>query len=668
MIKFFLLIITILIFTPTVALAKPRWIPATVLGEVTKDTVASPKDDFYTAVNKPWLMENHLKPSDISTGTFSIESDKIRDDLIALLDGAPLQDKEFATMQLFFRQLCNMEKRNKQGVRPLAPYIKEIENIKTIEELSAYIVRLDRPANGLSGEGASTDLKNASVKSVYISATDLTLDDADEYKEMTDLGRRLKASDEYEVTEILKLLGKTEAEAKKILADSYKFEELLAPHIYGLSVTKKSDIYEKIYNLRTLDELKKSAGQYPIEALLEHFVKVGVTRFVLEEPDWLDAMARVYCQENLELMKSYLICNTVSAMATSLDQRSIDIAMESAKIVYGKDITYTPKERAYYRIKGSFSMNVGRLYASHFATEATKKKLSDLIDRVIAIYDKRLEGATWLSQETRQTARQKLASMKKFVCYPEDWSDFDITKLDLKSDEEGGDVISNTLRIGEFYALKNIREANDPVKKDKWNMSPATVNACYSPLKNSITITAGIARGDFYDEADTSRIMGGIGTIIAHEITHAFDKHGSQFDKDGNMKNWWTQEDKDEFEKRSSTVRDYFGSLEVLDGKKLDGELSLGENVADLGGLSCMLELARDYKDFDYKNFFTTYAKIWKSQMPREVIDVILKDPHAPGYIRTNACLQQFEEFHRTFGVAEGDGMFLAPEKRVKVW
>ncbi len=645
-----------------------RWILGDVLGQVTRQTNVSLKDDFYSAINKSWLAENHLKPSDISTGTFSLQSDKIRDDLIELLDGKDLKDKEFATLQLYFRQLCNMERRNKEGLKPLVLFIKEIEDIKTLDELSAYTLRLDKPANGLSGEGASTDLKNASVKSVYISATDLSLDDADEYKNLTDLGKRLKASREFEVSTILKRMGKTEEEVKKLLADSFKFENLLAPHIYGLSVTKQADIYEKIYNLRTLEDLKKAAGAYPLDKLLEPYVKVGVTRFVLEEPKWLEAMARLYTQENLELMKAYLICNTVSALATSLDQASIDTAMESAKMVYGKDITYTPKERAYYRVYGKFSMNLGRLYSEHFASPATKKKISDLIDKVVAIYDKRLANATWLSEQTRKTARAKLASLKKFVCFPEDWSDFDITKLVLKSEAEGGDVISNSLKISEFYALKNIREANDPVKKDKWKMSPATVNACYSPLKNSITITSGIARGDFYDENNMARIMGGIGTIIAHEITHAFDKHGSQFDKNGNMKNWWTEQDRKEFEKRSSTVRDYFGSIEVMDGKFLDGELSLGENVADLGGVSCMLELAKDYKDFDYKEFFETYARIWKKQMPKEVIDVILKDPHAPGYVRTNACVQQFEEFYKAFDVHEGDGMYLPPQNRVAVW
>ena len=217
---------------------------------------------------------------------------------------------------------------------------------------------------------------------------------------------------------------------------------------------------------------------------------------------------------------------------------------------------------------------------------------------------------------------------------------------------------------------QEIEKAKAKIDSNMWSKPPQEVNASYRATDNSINIPAGILGGAFYDpEASEAEQMGAIGMIIGHEITHGFDENGSQYDKDGNLNNWWTEEDRAAFEERSSKVSDYFSQFEVLPGVYINGELTIGETVADLGGLSCMLEIAKGIDGFDYEAFFKSYARLWKSQMLPNMLEMTVQtDPHPPGYLRTNAIVQQVQEFYDTFGVEEGDGMYLAQDERLAVW
>ena len=318
-------------------------------------------------------------------------------------------------------------------------------------------------------------------------------------------------------------------------------------------------------------------------------------------------------------------------------------------------------------------MAVGKMYADAYVQPKTKQDVEELITKVVAVYRERLQNTSWLGEDTRKKAIEKLDALKVRVAYPDDWSLYDYTGLTLKSKEEGGNLLTNVMAIKEMNREQNVQKALTPIDSNMWittQAAPQTVNAFYYFLDNSINIPAGILGGDFYDpEASEEKMMGTIGMIIGHEITHGFDTGGSQFDKDGNLKNWWTSEDKAAFANRTAKVAEYFGQFEVLPGVFVNGQLTIGETVADLGGLSCMLEIAGTMEDFDYTTFFTSYATLWKEQASQNILELQTRtDAHPPGYLRTNAIVQQVQEFYDTFNVTEGDGMYLAPEDRLSVW
>jgi putative endopeptidase len=262
---------------------------------------------------------------------------------------------------------------------------------------------------------------------------------------------------------------------------------------------------------------------------------------------------------------------------------------------------------------------------------------------------------------------EKLDSLKIRVAYPDDGSLYDYSDLDFP--EEAG-LIEDVLAIRDKNRAQNVEKAKAEIDSDMWMTAPQTVNAYYLMTDNSINIPAGILGGDFYDpEGTDAEQMGSIGVVIGHEITHGFDTSGSQYDKDGNLNNWWTDEDHAAFEERTDKVSAYFSKLEVLPDVYVDGDLTIGETVADLGGLSCMLEIAKGTEGFDYEDFFTSFARVWKNQTLPNVLEMLVQtDSHPPGYIRTNATVQQVQEFYDTFGVGEGDGMYLAPDERLSVW
>ncbi|XCC63566.1 M13 family metallopeptidase [Christensenella massiliensis] len=496
-----------------------------------------------------------------------------------------------------------------------------------------------------------------------------SLSDADEYKSITDVGQRKKDAEEVMFKKLLARAGYSEEEAAGLWEAFFALETEIAQASIGNAEGASADIRDKAYNPKSAAELAELSPDFPLMEILKPYTDGGVDRFILTEPEWLAKMNELYTEENVEGFKAWLIYQTLTGTAGMLDQECLDIMTEYSGAAVGNAQMELPTEQlAYEMCSALFDMAIGKLYVESYVTEETKRDVTELVNDAVAVYRQRLEENEWLGDETKERALEKLDTLKVRVAYPDDWSLYDYSDYALPED---GGIIDDILAVREKAQSKKVDRAKAEIDKDLWMTAPQTVNAFYQPTDNSINIPAGILGGDFYDPNGTvEQQMGSLGIIIGHEITHGFDSNmGSLYDKDGNLSNWWTEEDRAAFKERTDKVGAYYAGIEVLPGKYVNGEYTIGETVADLGGMSCMLELAKGIDGFDYQTFFESWAKVWKLQESEETAEYMLQiDTHAPGYLRANVNVQQFQEFYDAFGVEEGDGMYLAPEERLSVW
>jgi len=650
------------------------WIVSDIMGSVTADMQLDPKDDFHAAINQDWLSTARI-PQGYTNVLPAVErSIEVRDQMLALIKDTTQNSHEARLVRTLYDQYTDMDTRNALGIAPLLPYIEKIQALETIDDLRQYVAgNQDQPGGAFVSVGASTDYKDSTAYIVSINTSSFSLGDADEYRSITSLGERKKTANEAMLIDLLMYAGMTKEEAQQINDDFFALETRIAEVALGTQASLAPDYYETIYNPMTLEELETLSPNYPIADILEPYTAAGVERFNLPDREWFKRINALFVEENLAGLKAFLIRSAAMGMADFLDQTCMDIADARKSAINGIEIK-TAVEDAAYKICASeeslLDMAAAKMYTDAYVSPETKAELEAMVQDVIAVYRRRLENNEWLTDETRANAVEKLDHLKVRVAYPDDWSVYDYSTLSFKSYEEGGSLIGNYIALGAYARAQDVKKALSPVDSRRWLAAPQMVNAAYSPNDNSINIFAGILGNAFYDaDAPIETKLGTIGMVIGHEISHGFDDRGSQFDKDGNLVDWWTQEDKAAFEERTAKVSAYFSQFETLPGLFANGELEKGEAVADLGGVSCMLEIAKDIPDFDYALFFESYARMWRRSRPEEVVEAAVRtDPHPLNYLRTNITVQQFEEFYHAYGIKEGDGMYLAPEKRLAVW
>ena len=318
-------------------------------------------------------------------------------------------------------------------------------------------------------------------------------------------------------------------------------------------------------------------------------------------------------------------------------------------------------------VQEKLGFQCGRVFCETYFNEDAKQDVASIIRQIIDVYDNRLAHIEWMTESTRQEARKKLKAITVKVGYPDEWPQ-DKLSLVLKSPDQGGVYIDNIMEILKASQDYSFKTRHDPVDRNEWGMTPQTVNAYYNPGNNEIVFPAGILQAPFYDpQAEPVANLGGIGAVIGHEITHAFDTSGSQYDEKGNLRDWWTAQDKQHFRELAQKVIDYYDTMEV-NGIQVNGTLSVTENIADLGGVSCITEIARE-KGYDLKELYHAYGVIWATKYRDEYLSYIMtNDTHSPGITRVNAVLSATDDFYTAFGVREGDGMYRRPEDRPHIW
>ncbi|MEG0124948.1 MAG: M13 family metallopeptidase [Clostridia bacterium] len=645
----------------------PQWMNSNIVGSVTAETEASLKDDFHLAVNKDWLVSTKIEEGAMAASTFSERNKELRQQILTLIKGDEQPSYEGKLVQRLFSDFMDMDARNKRGMTPVLPFMEEIEKIQTLDELTAYTQRTDQLCNSLFVCEPLADFMDSTHNALYIESFSFTLGDADEYKSMTSVGERAKQAKTALLQKLFERVGYTPEAASAVIEQMFALETEIASAALGSSDKKQSNYFSSIYNPMTMEELAKQSPTFPIVTMLKAFTDAGVEHVIMMDQKWLAKMNELYTQENLEAFKALLLCNTLRESAAYLDQECIDLMDASASAVAGITVKSILEDSAYSFCSDHLGMAIGRMYTENYVSPETKKDVENVIAQVVKIYKARLSNTQWLGEKTREQAILKLDHLRIRVAYPDDWSKYDVSDIVFP---EGSSLLEDMLVIARHTHLQQIQDLLKPIDLDKWNgLSPQSINAFYSFTDNSINILAGILGGAFYDpQGSIEQTLGGIGVIIGHELTHGFDTAGSQYDQNGNMNNWWTDADRAAFVALTDRVDAYYSAIEALPGKFVDGQLTIGETVADLGGFSCMLEMAKGYENFDYELFFKTYARLWPQQTPVEIQEMQLQNVHAPSYLRANVTVQQFQEFYDTFDITPNDGMYLAPEQRLAVW
>ena len=677
-----------------------KWIDSDIYGAIDSTLNVSEKDDFYTAVNKDWLLEQEKPNNEHDDVSMLMEGDEVvKSRLISIVSGEDdpealdgnqvdisneeiLHDQEIVSK--FVNAAADWDGRNKAGVEPLRKYIEYINAISSVDELTEYIADIDNKNISQSNfidfmtyagaVDAETYRCLISPDSMYVlneinSYTNMS------YKEHEDM----RLTDKL-VKDILSRLGYDEEYSKKVLKDCYKLEGMLIDHTDQKAL---SDPDAFINSSSTIDELEKISGNYPFEKVYASLGYTAKEDIRLPDKKYMKYLGRIYKNSNLELFKSYLIVHTINSEILLLDRSYYDeITAKEERYKKNKekdggegDVKETEIKDEWDIVLNKYAMPfvggpLNVVYVSKYLSTEQKDEIKEIIDEVIDNYHKMIDEEEWLSEPAKEATHEKLDYITIRALYPDKMDSY----IGLEFDDTD-DLLSMSQKIKAFAERTNAAKVNQPVDKELWDlgqMATTTVNAYYKADDNSINILAGIIAGknifnvDNPDEINYARI----GTIIGHEISHAFDSSGCNYDKYGYKKSWWDIDDKTTFQLRVNDMSNYYDDISPYPGAvNLKGHNLTGEAIADMGGMSAILRIAKEKENFDYDLFFKSYAELWRTSRSLGMEKFYAEnDVHPLAYLRTNVTVMQFDEFVDTYGLKPGDGMYCDPEDRVRVW
>ena len=626
------------------------------------------EDDLYEAVNGAWIKDAKIPDDKPATGGFNDLVDEIDKQMMAdfedYADGKKTSDdSRFNEMIKLYRVAKKFDLRKKVGPVPLQRLLASVTALDSYADYQKQWknwVLMGLPSPVLFDIDA--DMKNATVYALFVSSPSLILPDKSYYepakKDQHDQLMKLWAA---MVKELLLKLDYTEEQAAQLIKEAQAFDALLAPNVK--SAEEAAD-YSKMYNPQTVAELAASTDQLDLAAVIKQLVGATPDKVIVMEPAYFKALNNIL-KDHFDLFKSWALINVVRDNASYLDDEMREINGRYSRALSGSKKPVSQQKFAYYLARDIFSQVAGDYYGKTYFGPQAKADVHHMVEQMIAVYKQRLTNNTWLSKATRDKAVLKLDKLGIQVGYPDKIpSLYDHLKVD-----ELESLIANLNQLSIVASKEMFSRWNKPVDRMRWEMSAATVNAYYHPFKNIIVFPAAILQAPFYSLKQTSsQNYGGIGAVIAHEISHAFDNNGALFDEYGNLNNWWTPEDSAHFKELAQKMIDEFDGLPIA-GQKVNGKLTVSENIADGGGLSCALEAAKEEDDFNAQEFFINWATIWRMKATQQYEQLLLSiDVHAPQKLRANVQAQNQADFYTAFGIQPGDQMYKAPEDRVNIW
>ena len=633
------------------------------------DKSVDPADDFFRYVNGKWLDNTEIPADRTRWGSFDELRKKTDEDVMLIIKEA-LNDKSIDSKSdqgkalSLYKSILDTVTRNKQGISPLQPYLNRINQVKNADEVVALVTEMEPQA----GIGFFV---------VYIGTGSLGLPDRDYYVSDAPDNKEKREKYEQHVAKMLQFIGDDEATAKanaaKILALETKMSEATFDRV------ERRD-RRKSYNPMTVADLEKITPTVQWENYLQGVGIGKIDSLIVSQPKYMERLETIFKENDLEAWKAYMKWTLLRGASDELTTAIEDANFE----FYGKTLTGAVKqrpadERALQVVNRRLGEAIGKLYvAKKFPPEA-KAKAQAMIANVFKAFENRIDNLPWMTKETKENAKLKLRKSRVKIGYPDVWEDY--SKLTITDPKDGGTYFQNSRQYALWRHQDNLDKLGKPVDKEEWGMSPQTVNAYFNPSYNEIVFPAAILQPPFYDyRADEAVNYGGIGAVIGHEISHGFDDSGSRYNADGNLINWWSDEDLTQFTSLGSALADQYSALQPLPGIYVDGKFTLGENIGDLGGVNAAYDGLQIYLKENgnpglidgftpEQRFFISWATIWRSKMRDEAIKNQVKtDPHSPGMYRAYVPLQNVDAFYQAFDVEAGDGMYVAPEKRVKIW
>ena len=642
------------------------WICSDIQENLTPDLKLSKVDDFHLYVNYDWMSKAQIPEGYSGYGVHDMVYEETMAKATAVLTDDTLEGHDAELIQSFYNNFLDWETRDALGVTPAQAKFDDILSLSSIEDYSEFMCDPHRsncvPTLLVYTNGV--DLYDSDNYILSLNYNGFILGDAAEYKKRTEQGDRYYEGLLSLHQAMLGRFGYSKDEAKEMFDKVIEFEGKVAEVSLTSEDYMSVDIIDKVYNVYTLEELKKIAPNLPLEKLADNFGYGEANQIIVAEPKQLERLNELYTEENLEALKAYSLVRYLRIMSRWLDKEALDANLSAANILFGSEGKQPYEQLAFTFVREYLFTPMDKAYLERYDCTETKERITEVCEQVVDSYREVIESEDWLSEETKKTAIEKLDNIKINAVYPEKWidySDLDFTGLSLVESVEAMD---------DFYLELDAKNTNGTVDPDIWDFDILEANAYYTPTDNSVNIILGLLGEPFYYEGiSDEELYGGIGMVIGHEISHAFDTNGAQFDKDGNFEFWWTDDDYKAFKGRADKLVKYFNKMSAWKGQPVSGKNIQTEAIADMGGMKAILNIADDIDGFDYDKFFTAYSISWREIESRELAyDILTHDTHPLNYLRVNAVVQQFEEFYDTYGVKEGDGMYLAPEDRVSVW
>lgn len=628
------------------------------------------KQDLYDAVNGEWLKTAVIPADKPATGGFQDLVDEIDDLLMAdtdkmLADSALIPSAGMKHYIEYFRLANNYAKRDADGAAPLLPLIEKVEAVKSYDDLNKQII--DWALDGMPlpfALSVDPDMKNTQIHALWASSAGTILPDRT-YYENNESGEQLLNVYFQMTVKLLTLSGKSQAEAEAITEEAITFDKLLAPHTK--SAEENAD-YSKIYNPQDFQTFTKHSKNLDIAKLVTGLTGTQPEKIIVTEPAYFEALDKLMANSHFEIFRSWMLVMTVNALTGYLSEEFRQTGGIYSRTLSGAPEARPQKKAAYYLAAGRFDQIIGDYYGRKYFGEKAKKDVHSMVENMIQVYQERLSANTWLGAATKEKAVLKLSKLGIHVGYPDEIPAI-YQAYETVTEKEGGTLLGNALHFSRLKRQDSFSKWNQPVNRNEWEMSASTVNAYFHPFMNVIVFPAAILQAPFYSlKQSKSANYGGIGAVIAHEISHAFDNNGSLFDEYGNLNNWWTEADSEHFKQLAETMIAEFDGIKYAGGI-VNGKLTVSENIADAGGLSCALEACKREAAVDLESFFLNWAQIWRMKAREEYMQLLLNvDVHSPAKLRGNIQPQNLEDFYTTFDIQPGDGMYRAPEKRVKIW
>jgi putative endopeptidase len=640
------------------------------------DRTIQPEDDFFLFANGNWIKNNEIPPSESRWGSFNELDQENKKKLTAILDDAKtnqgVKGSQNQLLGSYYASFTNMERRNELGLSGIKSELNRIDSINRKDFIVNAIALNHRDGIASAfGFGVGQDMKNVTKNAAYMGQGGIGLPNKDYY--LTENKKEILQAYKRHIIKSFALLGYETEQAQKMSEEIVGFETKLAESMMSPAEMR---VPEKTYNKKSLKETINLLGSFDLRY---YFNIVGCQTpdtIIVSNPSYLKKIAELLEGESISAWKNYLKWNVLNHYAGSLHEQFVALNFDFyGKTLSGKKVQKPLNEKAIDEIT---NIEIGELLGKafverHFSKEA-QARVNEMVDNLLAVFKERIQNLDWMSDATKQEALNKLSSIGRKLGFPDKWEDYSSLNFSAQN------YLANVKEMNRFSVRKNFEELKKEVDKDKWGMPAHMVNAYYHPLLNEIAFPAGIMQAPFFDEKSEDAVnYGRIGMVIGHEFTHGFDDMGAKFAADGSFKNWWTEEDLQSFGEKTKILGETFAAFCPMEDQCVNPDLTMGENIADLGGLTMAFYAYKRTAEFKSnevregftpsQRFFIAYAQLWKIKYTdEEMKNRIANDPHSPGMYRVNGPLKNCPEFFDAFDVKEGRVMRNDAKKIAKIW